>query len=363
VGDSRLTSGIDTGAPRDEPRRTSVVEQVLEALPSGVVLLDEAGHIRLLNPAAIRILGLAGRQPTGTRLTDLRGEYEAMLWPTHKGEVLLLDRAGGRVLGFTSRRVVSDDARGTVVVFSDITQGKADAKAADHRRRLADVGTVVATLAHEIRNPVHAIRSLAALLRDEDAILADSDLTLIVGKILDETRRVSRLVDDTLGFARDRALALGQVDVPALFRVIFEDVAQTWEQGVQKVPLRMQVESDFEDASRWRLDEDAGRQAFANLVRNAVQAVLDRADRGPDDGVDVLIGREGPNLLVEIVDDGVGIPPEMVPRVTEPFFTSRPTGTGLGLAVADRVIRQHGGTLRITADPGQRTSVAVRLPR
>lgn len=380
AGDKRLTTGISTGPPIDpdgdvtprdsvpaalEDAARDISDLVLGAIPSGIVVTNPDGVVTLANPAAARIFGMWLSSMTGRHITQIRGELEAMLWPTNKGEILLLDdtnSARGRVIGFTSRTLLrGGKPEGSVIVFSDITNHKAEEKAAAHRRRLADIGQLVATMAHEIRNPVAAISTLARLLQQEEAIADDDDAKLIVSKILDETRRISRLVDDILGFSRERELHLEQVDVVALLSTVVEDMrARTID---DPVPLSLDVaESARQDARHWRLDAEAGRQVVSNLVRNAIQAVKARRTRGPEHAVRIVLSREANILRIAIEDDGIGISEEDLPRLTEPFFTTRPEGTGLGMPVSERLIAQHGGRMEIRSVEGEGTTVAVLLP-
>jgi PAS domain S-box-containing protein len=381
AGDERLTIGIATGAglpvkdvnPRDsKPAAVAgegreVADLALGAVPSGILVCNVEGEVVLANPAAANIFGMHATAMTDRHLTSIRGELEAMLWPTQKGEVLLLDSVaagskGARVLGFTSRSLMRDSLpTGTVIVFSDITDQKSAARADAHRRRLADIGQLVATMAHEIRNPLAAISTLSRLLQEEDAVKQDDDVQLIVSKILDETRRIARLVDDILGFSRDRELQLEQVDVIALLETLIEDTGTRL--GEETVPMSVEVHESAEaDARHWRLDQEAGRRVFANLVRNAVQAVQAREDRLPEHGVKVSVERILSTLRVSVIDEGVGIAPEDLPRITEPFFTTRASGTGLGMAVTQRLVAQHDGRIEISSVEGAGTTVTILLP-
>jgi PAS domain S-box-containing protein len=384
AGDERLTIGVATEPPPssgdddfgDPPESKpaalvgearDIADLVLGAVPSGILVCNSEGEIVLVNPAAAKIFGSITSAMAGRHLTSIRGELEAMLWPTHKGEVLLLDSVapggrGARVLGFTSRSLMRDGIpAGTVIVFSDITEQKSEARADAHRRRLADIGQLVATMAHEIRNPLAAISTLSRLLQEEEAVVADDDAQLIVSKILDETRRIARLVDDILGFSRDRELQLDQVDVVELLETLVEDVKMRL--GDEAVPLEVQVKDSAQnDARHWRLDREGGRSIFSNLVRNAVQAVQARGDRADHHCVVIRVERILSTLRVAVMDDGIGIAPEDLPRITEPFFTTRPSGTGLGMAVTQRLVAQHGGRIEISSVEGEGTTVAVLLP-
>jgi PAS domain S-box-containing protein len=356
--------------------RLSKIDAVISALPSGVITLDPDGRIAHANPAAARIFDRPSDELIGRRLRDLRGELEAMAWPAERGEILLVP--GGRtgelqfnehtVLGFSSRTVEDEDGQriGAVVSFTDITSRKAKDRAEAHRRRLADVGRVVSAIAHEIRNPVFAIASLAQVLAAEEAVAADPDLTQMAAKILDESRRIGRLVEDLLGFSAERELRRKRVDVVELLETVIGDMrgvlAHVGGEMVE-VPIRLEVGPKIDEHRNWSLDPEAVRQVISNLLRNGWQAVLAVARDGDlGEGITVNVERVDRWLEIEVADKGVGIPEEKLARVFDAFFTTRRGGTGLGLAIVDRLIRQHGGTIAIESRPRHGTSVLVRFP-
>ena len=363
---------MNEDSPLDDPR---LVEAILAVLPSGLIVTDERGIVTLCNRAAQMMLSRETDEPLGKSLAAIRGELDAMRWPTDRGEVLLLPTPRQvelgidepRVLGFTSRDLTDDDGErtGTVVVLSDITDELSRKRKAAHRRRLADVGAVVATVAHEIRNPLFAITSLARLLQDDPGVEKIDDGALMLSKILEENRRISRLVDDLLGFSRDRELVLEKTDVVALLETVAQDVRTTIARGDDyqtAVEVNVQVAPRTGGRVEWRLDREAVRQVLSNLVRNAVHAVRARKDPQPEHDVALRLDYWDDWIEIEIEDKGVGIDGEVLPHVFDAFFTSGKKGTGLGLAVVDRLVRQHRGTISIGSKLGAGTTVTVRFP-
>lgn len=352
-----------------------LLQAVLAVLPSGLIVTDGRGVVKLANRAAKAMLARETDEPTGMQLSRIRGELDAMLWPTDRGEVLLLptprqaQMGHGEpcVLGFASRDLNDESGErvGSVIVLSDITDELSRKRKAAHRRRLADVGAVVATVAHEIRNPVFAITSLTQLLQMEPAFAESDDGALMLQKILEETRRISRLVDDLLGFSRDRALVLEKVDVVELMETLVEDVRNTVgddERPEERVRLELEVAPRTGGKVEWRLDREAIRQVFSNLLRNAIHAVRARRDQKPEHDVVLRVDYWDDWVEIEVEDKGVGIDPHVLPHVFDPFFTSDKKGTGLGLAVVDRLVRQHRGTVSIGSKLGTGTVITVRFP-
>jgi signal transduction histidine kinase len=354
------------------PSDADLLDAILSVLPTGLIVTDRRGVVKLANKAATAMLAHEATDPTGRTLASIRGELDAMLWPTDRGEILLLPEGRRsdeepRVLGFTSRDLTDaqGERTGTVIVLSDISADVARKRRTAHRRRLADIGGVVATVAHEIRNPLFAITALARLLRDEVGPRASGDAHVMLDKIGAEAARISRLVDDLLGFARDRELELEAVDLVALVQTVLDDLRTNLARaadGEPEVVVELAVASRLGGMLEWRLDREAVRQVLSNLVRNAIQAVRAHGDGVTGPGVIVRLDTWDDWVEVEIEDHGVGIPPETLPRIFDPFFTSRKRGTGLGLAVVDRLVRQHRGTISVGSKLGTGTTVTVRLP-
>jgi PAS domain S-box-containing protein len=362
----------------EDPRREAVatVDAILSALSSGVIMVDRQGSIVHANRSAGQMLGYRPRDLVGRRLGDLRGELEAMTWPTARGEILLLPtgRKGElafpehTVFGFSSRTVETEDGErlGTVVSFSDITASKAEQRAEQHSRRLADIGRVVSSIAHEIRNPVFAIASLVQVLATEDAVAKDPDLQQMAGKILEEVRRIGRLIEDLLGFSRERELQRQRLDVVELVRTVIDDLRRAGIGGgedLSSVPVVLDVGATLQRQPTWSLDPEAMRQIMSNVLRNAWQAVRATGrDRDPEAGVEIRLDQKGGWLDVEIIDRGIGIPSDKVPRIFDAFYTTRRRGTGLGLAIVDRLVRQHGGTIALESEFKVGTTVSMRFP-
>lgn len=354
--------------PSDAER--TLVQAVIRDLPGGVLTTDSAGAIVHANLAAARILGADADALVGRPLAQIDPELQAMLGTASKAEIELPDPRGGppRVVGFSSRRIAAGEGgapAGMVVSFADITADKALQREQDHARRLADLGQVVASIAHEIRNPVFAITSLAQVLRDEDPVAEDPELANIVDKIRDEAGRVSRLVEDLLAFGRERPLSPREVDVVAELEGLvadLRDVLPRVEKDVP-VPVALHAADDLRAAPLRETDPDALRSIVVNLVRNARRAVAERVSRKGGAGeVRLSLSTAGRMLVVEVVDDGVGIAPDDLPRIFEAFFSKDPKGTGLGLAIVRKLLDQLGGRITVDSTVGRGTTVRLRLP-
>jgi signal transduction histidine kinase len=221
--------------------------------------------------------------------------------------------------------------------------------------RLAYIGTLAAGLAHEIRNPLNSLNLNMQLLEEE--IRHGSELPggrRLLSITRQEIGRLERLVTDFLLYARPRPLDLEEV-APG---VLLERVRELLAAEIQSRGARLKVE-DGSGGALVRADPGQITQLLLNLVSNAL-AATEECGRPPEL---VLAARlEGNRLALSVEDNGVGIPPEHRERIFEVFYSTRKGGTGLGLAVVERIARAHGGELEVESRPGVGTRVAVVLP-
>ena len=222
--------------------------------------------------------------------------------------------------------------------------------------KLSSLGKLSASIAHEINNPLAGILTTAKLLirtveETPDDPRAASTIRML--KLVQrETERCTAIVRNLLGFARERALTLTDADVNAALDEALFLVAN------QFALLGIVLERHLDPVPTIRADFGQLRQAFANIIINACDAM-------PNGGTLRVRSRfvqAEQMLTIDIADTGVGIPPEQLTKVLDPFFTTKEKGTGLGLSVVYGVIERHGGHLKIESAPGVGTTVTIRLP-
>jgi len=263
------------------------------------------------------------------------------------------------LLGKDSRRFTVEAAfsivpfAGTTIlqaIYHDVTEYHKTQQALREAEELAHIGRMASAVAHEIRNPLSAIVSGIRLLTSTQR--SEDERSVIFETILTESERLDNTLNDFLQFARPRSPRRRPVDlsrmVKDLLRIIWGD------QGtVNAVTLRTEWPDELPVIS---CDGDQIRQVFWNILLNALQAM---------DGKGELTVRIAPveqQIRVEIADTGPGIPPEELSEVFEPFHTTKPRGTGLGLPIARRIIQGHGGTIRIESVVNRGTTVVFSLP-
>jgi two-component system sensor histidine kinase HydH len=214
----------------------------------------------------------------------------------------------------------------------------------EEQRRLAVLGEMSSVIAHELRNPLASLKGHAQLLAER--LPADGRERRKAERIVLEAQRLETLSGDLLDFSRSGPIDRREADPAALLRAAAESVDAS----------RISLSVD-EAPRRFPLDAERIRQALTNLLLNAVQA-------SPAGALATArVAAEGDALVFTVRDRGPGIPAGDLERIFEPFYTTRPTGTGLGLAVAQRIVQMHGGTLTAANDPDGGASFRMAIPR
>jgi two-component system nitrogen regulation sensor histidine kinase GlnL len=350
---------------RDLPR-------VLDALLDGVVVVDDEGCVRQLNAEACRILGTSSEAVFGRAVERMPGGeafakgVRAVLAEGAslvENEVALPRRFQPPLVVDVAVSPVADDdgrARGAVVLLRDRTIGAALRQVQSERAQSAALGRMAAGIAHEVKNPLAGIRGAAELLGRRAAGDKDREASALIVREVD---RIAALLDDFMIFARGDVLRLAPVN---LHRVL-DDVLDVL--ATDPIGARAQVVRVF-DPSIPELLADGDRlvQVFLNLARNALEAMEERPGTLTittrlrlDHRID-LGGERVASVAVEVADDGPGIPEAIREQIMTPFFTTKRSGTGLGLPLARHFVALHGGSLQVESREGRGTLVRVTLP-
>ncbi len=349
----------------------------VESLMSGLLTVDPEGRITSLNPEAERITGLRSHQALGRDVDEvLPGVREAAIVQAGpraaaRSRVRLPYRSpgGGSYLGVAAYVLRDDDGRpsGHVVIFQDVTDVVAMERELRRSERLAAVGQLSASMAHEIRNPLAAISgSIQMLRRGGNDARGARESRRLMDIVLRETDRLNRLLTEFLEYARPGPLRLEALPVE-------EAVAEVLAIFDASRPAGVEVAVELGSGLRLRADPGQVRQLLWNLLLNAAQAMpeggtiaLTARESAPPQGRPAgrRNGREEQGWIeIGVRDAGVGIPAEALDRIFDPFFTTKPGGTGLGLATVHRIVEEHGGSIRVQSTEGKGTAFRVRLPR
>jgi two-component system NtrC family sensor kinase len=347
----------------DDVSQVLRLEQRFRALfatvPVAIFTLDEAGVLQSVNPAA---RALAGFGDVASRLSDFLmpaelGYVETQLAAVRGGEsrefVMHLRRPDGAV---REAAVVAVPAAGeeagaplVLAIARDVTDEQRLREQLGHTEKLAALGRLVSGVAHELNNPLAGISALAqALILDEPL---DDGSRRVVESIRTEATRAAQIVTDLLSFARQRPLRRSEVDLGALVREVIESAGErlgAWD---------VECPADLPTA---HADPDQVRQVLLNLLANGGHAMRATGGSGT-----VRVRADGESVILEAMDTGPGIPPDIMARIFEPFFTTKPAGegTGLGLSISHGIIRAHGGDIHAENRPGGGARIWFELPR
>lgn len=342
-------------------------DEMIAAIPSGLIGLDRQGRVCRWNEGATRILGMgrggivgrhvrewpvAGQRALAERLA------EALAGRTISRGSLEVTRTDGRAipLGISTSRLCCEngDATGAVAVFQDLTEVNRIRDRMQRQERLAAVGTLAASIAHEIRNPLASIAGSVEMLAGE--LELRGELGELLALILKESDRLNDLIENFLEFTRDRRPQAAAF-APAL--LVEEVITALRQRGEAADGLELALDAS---AAPRRVEADAAmlKQVFLNLLLNAGQAMDWRGRITMTVTEAEEAGARWADFIVR--DEGPGVPPEERAHLFEPFFTTRARGTGLGLAIAHRIAEQHGGSLELLDEPGGGAAFRFRVP-
>ena len=338
--------------------------QILQDLPLGVCATDNQGKIVLWNLALEVMTGVAAARLIGTGLNRLPRPWDGLLAGfarTADDHIYRMELpVAGRPRWYNLHKAAYADPviegagpsrPGMVMLIEDLTDlGNLEAELA-HNNRLASVGRLAAGVAHEIGNPVTGIASLAQNLRHEEdpAVMRQS-----IEEIIEQTRRISDILGTLKSFSRG-SRHLQQRETFTLGEIVEESVHL----------LQLTHEHDgirFEASCPPNIILTGNRQQLSQVLVNLLSNAADASQ--PGDRVDLLARNGAKGAIIEIMDQGQGIPAELQDTIFEPFYTTKPTGrgTGLGLSLAHKIIEDHNGTLTIDSQAGFGTRVIVTLP-
>jgi signal transduction histidine kinase len=363
--------------PALEPRLTPddrFFRHIVSSMRNGVIAFRRDGTLALMNDEAYRIFGLKpSPADTGRSFADvlggcpeilrvLAGAFELSHLP-NRAELRLKDL--DRVIGYTLSQVKDDQGApiGAVLFFKDLTQVEQLEERERLRDRLASLGEMAAGIAHELKNPLAGIEVMAGLLRRQ--VPDSKDAQSLLADILSEAKLANAIVVEMLEFVRPVRLQVERTDLA-------EVVQQSVTMAESKAPRREVAVRVSLDAGLPTIESDHHQlsQVFTNLIANAFEAL---------DGKGVItisatttaieadpafsgLHPATPAVLVEVADDGPGIPADLTDRIFNPFFTTKLTGTGLGLAIVRKIVDAHDGRIDVSSTPETGTRFRVTLP-
>ncbi len=341
-------------------------QHVIDSMSSGLATTDLEGRILTFNRAAETITGHAALSVVGRRIEevlDLPANVAADLHQSGLGRGRRIEAAyrtgdGRRIdLGFTATHLRTPGGNaGLLFAFQDVTDIKRLERDARMRQRLAAVGEMAAGIAHEIRNPLASMSGSIQILRQE--LPLSEEQAQLMDIVLRESERLNDTISSFLAYARPQRFSMSPLDVRGVLKdaaTLLRNSSEVHEGHVIDVEVP-ESEVVFE------ADENQIRQIVWNLATNGLRAMKNgghlklgaRLVDGKGEGTD--------SIILEVADEGVGIPADELDVIFQPFRSNFAKGTGLGLAIVHRIVSDYNGEIQVSSTPGEGTIVSVRFP-
>ncbi|MGB0036389.1 MAG: ATP-binding protein, partial [Candidatus Acidiferrales bacterium] len=336
------------------------LNQVMSGLEDGLLLFNDEGRAVLVSPSVEKFLGgkpdeLRGRRvseifPAGHPIHDALRIQGNEIAPVEGAEVTLGAAAGSQRIGLTAQVVREHGSQmGTLVTLRDLESLERIGSHLQVSERLAALGRVTAGVAHEVKNPLNSMRLWLEVLKANMPV--DPEPQQAVKMLDSEIDRLDRAVKTFLSFTKPVELNLEETDL----RALLEDVLDAARPSVAKagVELRVDLPTEFPHVL---VDRQLIHQAVLNLVLNA----CDFTNSGGR--ITLALRRSGESAVIAVADSGKGISPEDQKKIFQLFFTTRPGGTGIGLANTFRFVQLHNGQIEFESEVGRGTTFRIELP-
>jgi PAS domain S-box-containing protein len=344
-------------------REKGFLEKVFEALQEGVILLDAQGVIGFVNHAASRFFGLDAQKAVGEPLTSqVRGlDWETLDKPgrtmSRDLEVFYPDN---RFLNFYLAPINDEEnaneVLGYVMLVRDLTRTRAEAALTLESERLNALTLLAAGVAHEIGNPLNSLDIHLQLLARKLRKFPPGDRKPLEENLATaraEIQRLDTILKQFLHAVRPSVPQRERQDLHSLIHETFRLLEPELES--RKISVEMDLAEGLPLAT---LDPGQFQQVFYNLIRNAYQAIA-----GENGRITLRTEFNDYQTVISIEDNGTGISPEHMGAIFEPYLTTKPSGSGLGLLIVRRIVREHGGEIAIESQEDQGTRVIIHLPR
>lgn len=351
-------------------RERKMQETVFNTIQDGVIVIDSDGVVQYANDAALGLIGLKGNDIGVTRLwkmvPDLAKSIDLETVMGEKKSAPVLSRE--IELNYPDHRVVRlymvpidaqvghDDSGGYVIVLSDVTEERVSMEERLESERIDSIVRLAAGVAHELGNPLNSLtihlqlieRKLKKLAKQPDATKLTESLQVCQG----EVERLDGIITHFLKAIRPQKLELNELDLLGLV----EDVLRVQEAELSNRKLEVKVEVN-DDLPTILGDRDQIKQAFFNLIKNAMEAMQ------PSGSLRILARCDDDYVYLQFVDNGSGISEEDLSKVFQAYYTTKEEGHGLGMMIVERIMREHGGHINIESRKEAGTAITLQFPQ
>ena len=336
-------------------------DNVVENMPIGLIALDDHHRVAACNHIAESVLQLSVPNVMGknadqmlpARLCEVVKRFDE---PDHViEEEIDCTIADGSVVPLEIGASILQDANGVflgyILLFKDLTEVRSLRREIARNQRLASVGRLAAGVAHEIRNPLSSIKGFATYFKERYPDAPQDQKTANI--MIAEVDRLNRVVGQLLEFARPVPVSPKSTSLQELV----DDSVRLIEQKAKEKQITVKTLNSVK-VDKAVIDPDRINQVLLNLYLNAIESM----ESGGELGVELSADEENHRIEIRVSDTGCGIPGEHLSRIFDPYFTTKSTGTGLGLAVAHNIMEAMGGKIKISSQPGKGTTFCIAIP-
>jgi two-component system sensor histidine kinase HydH len=336
-------------------------DNVVENMPIGLIALDDRQRIAAFNHTAESLMQLSFHEVMGKAADQvLPPELCAEInFPEIEDQVIEKEIdctvGNGHIVALEIGASLLADESGThlgyVILFKDLTEVRALRHEIERSRRLASVGRLAAGVAHEIRNPLSSIKGFATYFKQRYQDVPEDQQTANI--MIQEVDRLNRVVSQLLEFARPVSVS----PKPTSFADLVTDSVKLIQQQAQDKQITINTRNSAK-VDEIIIDSDRINQVLLNLYLNAIEAM----EPGGKLRIEISDSKANGGLNIQVSDTGNGIPAEDLPKIFDPYFTTKSSGTGLGLAIAHNIVEAMGGTLEVKSEADVGTTVTLTLP-
>ncbi len=347
-------------------RERGLLDTIFQSIQEGVIVLDKAGRLNYANRAAELMLGFNAAGQRGRPFTpffpdldwDLVMELDGNEWSRMISREMEITHPVHRFISFYMvplQHGDNDSEPAAMIMLRDITHEREQEANLLESERFNAMKTLAAGVAHEIGNPLNALNIHLQLLAREISALPEAGTRDSLHELVEVSRNeISRLDLIITQFLRAVRPARPELRPLQIEKAITETL-QVMRQELEDKNIRIEIARPH-PLPRIRADRDQLKQAFFNIIRNAYQAM-------PGGGhLKITLTHSDTMVSIALEDNGKGIEPEHLASIFEPYHTTRPDGTGLGMMIVQRIIQDHGGQLEVSSKPGEGTCITLRLP-